>query len=153
MYLVFDIGGSSTKYALIENEKIIMKDSEKSLPTMKEFLKFLEETIESFLKDYDIEAIGFSSPGTVDSKSLKVGGLSALNYLAEENFASLIEDRYSIPVAIENDANCAALGEIYYKKPKENLLAFVIIGSGIGGALVKDSKIIRGLSLESGEFG
>lgn len=153
MYLVFDIGGSSTKYALIENEKIIMKDSKKSLPTMKEFLKFLEETTEYFLKDYDIEAIGFSSPGTVDSKSLKVGGLSALNYLAEENFASLIEDKYSIPVAIENDANCAALGEIYYRKPKENLLAFVIIGSGIGGALVKDSKILRGLSLESGEFG
>ena len=54
MYLVFDIGGSSTKYALIENEKIIMKDSDKSLPTMKEFIEFLEDTTESFLKDYDI---------------------------------------------------------------------------------------------------
>lgn len=40
MYLVFDIGGSSTKYALIENEKIIKKDSAKSLPTMKEFIGF-----------------------------------------------------------------------------------------------------------------
>ena len=72
MYLVFDIGGSSTKYALIENEKIIKKASAKSLPTMDEFIKFLEDTVQSFVAEYDIEVIGFSSPGTVDSERFKV---------------------------------------------------------------------------------
>lgn len=153
MYLVFDIGGSSTKYALIENEKIIKKASAKSLPTMDEFIKFLEDTIQSFVAEYEIDAIGFSSPGTVDSKSFHVGGLTALGYLGEKNFAKHIEDKFKIPVAIENDANCAALGEIYYKNIDKSLLAFVIIGSGIGGAVVKDKEILRGLSLESGEFG
>lgn len=153
MYLVFDIGGSSTKYALIENEKIIKKASAKSLPTMDEFIKFLEDTIQSFVAEYEIDAIGFSSPGTVDSKSFHVGGLTALGYLGERNFAKHLEDKFKIPVAIENDANCAALGEIYYKNIDKRLLAFVIIGSGIGGAVVKDKEILRGLSLESGEFG
>ena len=153
MYLVFDIGGSSTKYALIENDKIIEKYSEKSKPSMDEFICFLDQTIEKFVENYDIEGIGFSSPGTVDSKTFQVGGLTALGYLGEKNFAKHIEDKFKIKVAIENDANCAALAEIYYKKPKENLIAFVIIGSGIGGALVKDNQILRGLSLESGEFG
>lgn len=153
MYLVFDIGGSSTKYALIENEKIIKKASAKSLPTMDEFIKFLEDTVQSFVAEYDIEAIGFSSPGTVDSMSFHVAGLTALGYLGERNFAKHIEEKFKIPVAIENDANCAALGEIYYKNIDKSLLAFVIIGSGIGGAVVKDKEILRGLSLESGEFG
>lgn len=153
MYLVFDIGGSSTKYALIENEKIVKKESAKSLPTMDEFIKFLEDTVQSFVAEYEIEAIGFSSPGTVDSKSSHVGGLTALGYLGEKNFAKHIEEKFKIPVAIENDANCAALGEIYYKNIDKSLLAFVIIGSGIGGAVVKDREILRGLSLESGEFG
>ena len=153
MYLVFDIGGSSTKYALIENEKIIKKASAKSLPTMDEFIKFLEDTVQSFVAEYEIEAIGFSSPGTVDSKSFHVGGLTALGYLGEKNFVKHIEDKFKIPVAIENDANCAALGEIYYKNIDKSLLAFVIIGSGIGGAVVKDKEILRGFSLESGEFG
>ena len=153
MYLVFDIGGSSTKYALIENDKIIKKYSEKSLSSMEEFLSFLKAKTEEFIKDYDIEGIGFSSPGTVDSKTYHVGGLTALGYLGEKDFAKVIKETYKLPVAIENDANCAALGEIYYNNPTENLLAFVIIGSGIGGAVVKDGEILRGLSLESGEFG
>lgn len=153
MYLVFDIGGSSTKYCLIDNDKIIKKYSAKSLASMDEFLAFLKATIDEFVKDYDIEGIGFSSPGTVDSKTYEVSGLTALGYLGEKNFAKIIKDSYKVPVAIENDANCAALGEIYYNKPAENLIAFVIIGSGIGGVVVKDGEILRGLSLESGEFG
>ena len=153
MYLVFDIGGSSTKYALIENDKIIKKYSEKSLNSMDEFICFLDQTIEKIIESFDIEGIGFSSPGTVDNESFEVGGLTALGYLGEKNFAKHVEEKFMIKVAIENDANCAALGEIYYNKPKENLIAFVIIGSGIGGALVKDDQILRGLSLESGEFG
>lgn len=64
-----------------------------------------------------------------------------------------IKNKFNLPVAIENDANCAALAEIFYGKVDKNYLAFLIIGSGIGGAITKSGKIIKGKSLEAGEFG
>lgn len=153
MYLVFDIGGSSTKYALIENDKIIEKSSKAQVKTMDEFVKFFEDTIISYQKKHKIEGIGLSSPGTVDPLSGKIIGQSAVEFITEYNFAYHLENKFSLPVAIENDANCAALAEIYYGNPKKDYIAFLIIGSGIGGAVVNKGDIVRGAKLESGEFG
>ena len=153
MYLVFDIGGSSTKYALIENDKIIEKSSKAQAKTMDEFVKFFEDTITSYQKKYKIEGIGLSSPGTVDPLTGKILGQSAVEFITEYNFAYHLENKFSLPVAIENDANCAALAEVYYGNHKKDYIAFLIIGSGIGGAVVNNGNIVRGAKLESGEFG
>ncbi|MDO5047504.1 MAG: ROK family protein [Anaerococcus sp.] len=153
MYLVFDIGGSAIKYGLIENDRLIKKSSIKSPPTMDEFLKALEKIISSTTKAYEIKGLGFASPGSVNKTSMEVTGQSALGYLSYENFAKKLSDKFNLPTAIENDANCAALGEVYYKNLDKGLLAFLIIGSGIGGAIIKNGKILEGASFESGEFG
>lgn len=153
MYLVFDIGGSSNKYALIENDKIVEKFSSKQERSMDDLLKFFEDKINSFAKNHKLDGIGFSSPGTVDSSTGNIYGKSAVEFITEYNFALEIKNKFNLPVAIENDANCAALAEIFYGKVDKNYLAFLIIGSGIGGAITKNGKIIKGKSLEAGEFG
>lgn len=153
MYLVFDIGGSSNKYALIENDKIVEKFSSKQERSMDDLLKFFEDKINSFAKNHKLDGIGFSSPGTVDSSTGNIYGKSAVEFITEYNFAMEIKNKFNLPVAIENDANCAALAEIFYGKVDKNYLAFLIIGSGIGGAITKNGKIIKGKSLEAGEFG
>lgn len=153
MYLVFDIGGSSNKYALIENDKIVEKFSSKQERSMDDLLKFFEDKINSFAKDHKLDGIGFSSPGTVDSSTGNIYGKSAVEFITEYNFAMEIKNKFNLPVAIENDANCAALAEIFYGKVDKNYLAFLIIGSGIGGSITKNGKIIKGKSLEAGEFG
>ncbi len=153
MYLVFDIGGSSNKYALIENDKIVEKFSSKQEKNMEDLLKFFEDKINFFAKSHKIDGIGFSSPGTVDSSTGNIYGKSAVEFITEYNFAMEIKNKFNLPVAIENDANCAALAEIFYGKVDKNYLAFLIIGSGIGGAVTKNDKIIKGKSLEAGEFG
>ena len=153
MYLVFDIGGSSNKYALIENDKIVEKFSSKQERSMDDLLKFFEDKINSFAKNHKLDGIGFSSPGTVDSSIGNIYGKSAVEFITEYNFALEIKNKFNLPVAIENDANCAALAEIFYGKVDKNYLAFLIIGSGIGGAITKNGKIIKGKSLEAGEFG
>ncbi|WP_296142086.1 ROK family protein [uncultured Anaerococcus sp.] len=153
MYLVFDIGGSSNKYALIENDKIVEKFSSKQKRSMDDLLKFFEDKINSFAKNHKLDGIGFSSPGTVDSSTGNIYGKSAVEFITEYNFAMEIKNKFNLPVAIENDANCAALAEIFYGKVDKNYLAFLIIGSGIGGAITKNGKIIKGKSLEAGEFG
>ena len=153
MYLVFDIGGSSNKYALIENDKIVEKFSSKQEKNMEDLLKFFEDKINFFAKSHKIGGIGFSSPGTVDSSTGNIYGKSAVEFITEYNFALEIKNKFNLPVAIENDANCAALAEIFYGKVDKNYLAFLIIGSGIGGSITKNGKIIKGKSLEAGEFG
>lgn len=153
MYLVFDIGGSSNKYALIENDKIVEKFSSKQERSMDDLLKFFEDKINSFAKNHKLDGIGFSSPGTVDSSIGNIYGKSAVEFITEYNFALEIKNKFNLPVAIENDANCAALAEIFYGKVDKNYLAFLIIGSGIGGSITKNGKIIKGKSLEAGEFG
>ncbi|MDU5535639.1 MAG: ROK family protein, partial [Anaerococcus sp.] len=153
MYLVFDIGGSSNKYALIENDKIVEKFSSKQEKNMEDLLKFFEDKINFFAKSHKIDGIGFSSPGTVDSSTGNIYGKSAVEFITEYNFALEIKNKFNLQVAIENDANCAALAEIFYGKVDKNYLAFLIIGSGIGGSITKNGKIIKGNSLEAGEFG
>lgn len=153
MYLVFDIGGSSNKYALIEKDKIVEKFSSKQEKNMEDLLKFFEDKINFFAKSHKIDGIGFSSPGTVDSSTGNIYGKSAVEFITEYNFALEIKNKFNLPVAIENDANCAALAEIFYGKVDKNYLAFLIIGSGIGGSITKNGKIIKGKSLEAGEFG
>ncbi|WP_273358601.1 ROK family protein [Anaerococcus octavius] len=153
MYLVFDIGGSSNKYALIEKDKIVEKFSSKQEKNMEDFLKFFEDKINFFAKSHKIDGIGFSSPGTVDSSTGNIYGKSAVEFITEYNFALEIKNKFNLQVAIENDANCAALAEIFYGKVDKNYLAFLIIGSGIGGSITKNGKIIKGNSLEAGEFG
>lgn len=153
MYLVFDIGGSSNKYALIEKDKIVEKFSSKQEKNMEDLLKFFEDKINFFAKSHKIDGIGFSSPGTVDSSIGNIYGKSAVEFITEYNFALEIKNKFNLPVAIENDANCAALAEIFYGKVDKNYLAFLIIGSGIGGSITKNGKIIKGKSLEAGEFG
>lgn len=153
MYLVFDIGGSSNKYALIENDKIVEKFSSKQEKNMEDLLKFFEDKINFFAKSHKIDGIGFSSPGTVDSSTGNIYGKSAVEFITEYKFALEIKNKFNLPVAIENDANCAALAEIFYGKVDKNYLAFLIIGSGIGGSITKNGKIIKGKSLEAGEFG
>lgn len=153
MYLVFDIGGSATKYALIENDKIIEKDSSAQETNMKSFVRFLDETIINYQKSYCIEGIGISSPGTVDPATGKILGESAVEFITEYNFAYHLQEKFNLPVTIENDASAAALAEVYYGNPDKDYLAFLIIGSGIGGAVVNRGEIIRGANFEAGEFG
>lgn len=66
----------------------------------------------------------------------------------------LISHSTGMEVYIENDANCAALAELWLGNAKAyHDVIFVVIGSGIGGAIVKDRKIHYGKHLHGGEFG
>lgn len=65
MYLIFDIGGSSTKIGIIDKkEKIIEKYSIKRKDTLEDFLEMLENETNKAIQNYNIQGIGISSPGT-----------------------------------------------------------------------------------------
>lgn len=153
--LSFDIGGSSVKYAVIEKTGKILAKGKKTTPQEKEeFFRLIENVAASYRRAYTIEGAGFSFPGAVDDVSGVIGGSSALPYIHDFPIRQELERRLSLPAALENDANCAALGESWLGVGKEHEdLVFLVIGTGIGGAVVKGKCIHHGKHLHGGEFG
>ena len=97
--------------------------------------------------------IGIGVPGTVNSKTgtvIKTPNLPLTNI----NLAEKINDKYNIPVFIENDANCAALGESLAGAIKDTENAVLItLGTGIGSGLILGGKLHTGMSGAAGELG
>lgn len=155
-YMVFDVGGSKVKYAVInEDGEFLIKGD--YLSSNFNFEKFQSDIISVTLENkekYNVAGIAFSCPGGVDSESGIIGGASALPCIHGPNFKKIFGEATGLPVEIENDANSAALGEVWKGAAKHNQnVLFAIIGSGIGGALIKNRRIHKGANLHGGEIG
>ena len=154
-YMVFDIGGSSIKWSVITENGDFKENGSIKTPDNKEgFFQSLENITNEMKEKFNVEGIAISAPGAVDSVTGIIGGLSAIPYIHGPNFKEILKESTGLNVAIENDANCAALGECWLGAGKENNdMAFIVCGTGIGGAIVKDRKLHVGVHKHGGEFG
>ena len=155
MYACVDIGGTSIKVAISDEKgNLNLQDNLK----VKDDFDFIIDTIVNWIKqvkiNYSIEGIAISSPGAVNNKTGIIGGASALSCIHGPNFKEILFNKTNLPVSIENDANCAALAEVFSGKGKNYKdLLFVVCGTGIGGAIVKNGEIHHGKHLLGGEVG
>ncbi|MGG7212588.1 ROK family protein [Clostridium nigeriense] len=154
-YIVFDIGGSSVKWSVINNKGVILISGKIAIAeTIEGFFEELSNKVNNLKEEYTLQGIALSAPGAVDNETGIIGGMSALPYIHGPNFKEILNKMTGLQAEIENDANCAALGECWLGAAKEeNDCAFVVCGTGIGGALVKDKKIHSGVHKHGGEFG
>ncbi|SDN08107.1 Sugar kinase of the NBD/HSP70 family, may contain an N-terminal HTH domain [Fictibacillus solisalsi] len=155
-YMVFDFGGTSIKYAVMDEEANKLANGK--FPTPKEgletFLKRLCTIVEEYSETYKLQGIALSSPGAVDIKTGVIGGASAIPYINEESLTDHLKKMSGLPVSVENDANCAALAEGWRGAAKDaDYYICIVIGTGIGGSIVLNRSILRGASLHGGEFG
>lgn len=160
-YLGVDLGGTNIAVGLLnEKSELICKES---IPTLRErpyeeIIKDLSNLCLKVIKDNnlevkDIESIGVGSPGTCDSKQ---GIVVYSNNIAFENtpLCTEIQKYIDLPVFLENDANCAALGEAVkgaafgYKNS-----ITITLGTGVGGGVLVDGKILSGAFFGGGELG
>lgn len=155
MHVCFDIGGSSIKMSVINAQNEFLEKRSEAIEDDMEFIyKILVNYTNEMKEKYKIEGIGISAPGAVNTKTGIIGGASALVSIHGPNFKEELYARTGLQVGIENDANCAALAEIYYGAAKENNdVCTMVIGSGVGGTIVKDKKVHQGANLHGGEFG
>lgn len=153
--LAFDVGGSSVKYAVLEeNGTVGEKGSFKTPADLEGFYEGLRQTKEKLGKAHTFSGAAFSMPGAVDDAKGVIGGSSAIPYIHDFDIKSAMADALGLPVAMENDANCAALGETWLGAAEGcKDVAFFVIGSGVGGAVVKDGRVHHGAHLHGGEFG
>ncbi|MDE7056602.1 MAG: ROK family protein, partial [Lactobacillus sp.] len=121
---------------------------------LEEFHTVLTTEVNNIKNKTSIKGVAISSPGAVDKDAGIIRGASAIPYIHNFKIADELENRFDLPVSIENDANSAALGELAEGSGKGcNSMAFFVIGTGIGGALIIDHKIWHGAHLYGGEFG
>ncbi len=152
--LTFDIGGTSIKYALISKSgEILEKDN---YPTPLENIEGFYKEITTIYNRYKdrVEGVALSSPGVVDSKNGIIKLIYALPFLQGINVKKDLEELLDTKVTIENDGKCAALAEVWQGSGKDYKdIVFIVIGTGIGGAIVKNKEIHHGNNLACGELG
>jgi len=102
-----------------------------------------------------VEAIGIGLPGVVDADAGTLRkGVHLLPELSGVPIAARLTVKTGIPVFVDNDVNAVALGEwIWGHGRGARSLAILAIGTGVGGALILDGRLVRGQSGHAGEFG
>lgn len=149
-----DIGGTTIKIATWKDNQLQDKHAIDTPKDLDGFYEALTEEVNKIKKDTKIEGVAISSPGAVNKKTGIIGGSSAIPYIHNFKIVDELEKRFGLPVSVENDANSAALGELAEGSGKGcDSMAFFVIGTGIGGALIINQKVWHGAHLFGGEFG
>ncbi|GHV44504.1 glucokinase [Clostridia bacterium] len=163
MYLGVDLGGTNIAVGLVdETFHIVHKDS---IPTGadradREIVRDMAAICQKVLSDTgtalaDVKWIGVGSPGTPDAKEGVLIYTNNINFRHTPIRKWMQEDLGTpIPVFLENDANCAALGEAYAGATKETDSSVMItIGTGLGGGIIINRHIYSGFNYSGGELG
>lgn len=104
-------------------------------------------------RDIDVIGIGIGSPGPIDTKNGIVVTSPNLRW-TNVPLRKLVSEIVDLPATLENDANCAVLGEWWRGAARDaQIVVGVTIGTGVGGGFVLDGKIFHGASDVAGEFG
>ena len=152
-YLAIDVGGSSIKYAFISEDLNIIEKS--SVVTPKDTLEEFIETIGSLYDKYkdSISGIAISMPGMIDPEKGYCFTGGALKYNDDVYMVDVLKKRCNTNITIGNDAKCAANAELGFGNLQDiSDGAVVILGTGIGGCLIKDHKVHIGKHFSAGEF-
>lgn len=159
MYLVFDIGATFIKYALMDDEGNISGKGKTPTDRYAEagtpaFVAQIKKVYDEKVLDCDITGIAMGLPGQIDVERGIVYGGGGIKYLDGAHLGDLISEACGgVPVALENDGKCAALAEVWLGNASTATnAAVVVVGTGIGGGIIIDRKIHRGKRLLAGEL-
>ena len=154
--IVFDFGGTKIKHGIINDRvELITKSAYNTeRERLDPFLTNLYATIDRYIEKYEVSGIGISMPGYVDIDTGYVERAGAITALDGQNIKEILEDKYGLPVEVENDGNCAAIAEKMSGNATDvDNFIVMTIGTGIGGGLFLNGDIYRGYRLRAGEFG
>jgi glucokinase len=156
-----DIGGTSIKLGFINQSGEIIhrwaintNKNEKGQHIPTDISTSIHQTLKELGQPKDkIIGIGIGAPGPVN---LENGSVDIAINLGWENFPlkDYLEKDTFLPVVVENDANIAAYGELWRGAGRgAKDLIFVTLGTGVGGAVITNGKLVRGVNGAAGEIG
>lgn len=157
-----DLGGTNMRAGIVSSGgEVLLK---KSVPTrggtddgetiLKRMAELINEVIaEKGIDKKDIVGVGLGIPGPLDPK---IGGATPpnLKQLSGLPMISILEEQTSLKIDLENDANAAAWGEFWLGAGKGcNSMIMATLGTGIGGGVIINGELIRGIDWTAGELG
>ncbi len=149
--LTFDLGGTFIKYGIITNKGEVIKNDRKKTPdTYEGLLKLINDIHEEINLGY--KDICISSPCNYYNNALRGG--SHIQYIVNQDIVGDLKSNYGLNPLIENDGNCAALCEKWVGNGSNiNNLICLVVGTGLGGGVIIDNKLLKGKHNMAGDIG
>jgi glucokinase len=156
-----DLGSTYLKHALIGLDGEIFLEAKIPTEAHRGRKNIIDKMIQCIhdlktwaeMRDIGIVGVGIGTPGIIDS-GLILGGAENLPEWESLPLAGILSRQFDFPVFIDNDANLMALGEVRYGKDKEKCeVVYILVGTGIGGALVLNGKLFGGHRNRGTELG
>jgi len=159
--LVFavDLGGTYLRIALIDGSGNFHQQSKQPTPKSDSPHCVVDALVAAAGKWSNqggrrIVAASIMVPGTVDTKNATVVQAPNLPSLSNFSLKAVLEDRLGWPVLLENDANAAAVGEMWLGAARGcRDVVSVTLGTGVGGGVILDGELWRGAHGSAGEIG
>ena len=154
-----DIGGTKIAVGLVdENGRLLsrMEVSSKEAEAYRDGLRLIAEMLRQTARatSLTISGIGIGATGPVDPFTGRFGDLDFLPQWSGESLVNDLERDFGVPVALENDADAAALAEAGWGAGKsKSRLTYVTVGTGIGGGIILDGQLYRGVDGAHPEIG
>ncbi len=151
-YIGVDIGGSKIAAGVIRGGRVLRKTTLETPARRKELVDSVISAVSQFYTA-EVKGIGIGAAGAVDKKGrwLESPNIPCVNDIS---LKSMIEKRFRTRVEVNNDANCFALEEAVRGHGKNKSVVFgLILGTGTGGGIVIDRKIMGGADMLAGEVG
>lgn len=150
-----DLGATNIRGAVVFNGTAgpITSKRIKKNGTEQEVLEDVYALVDSLINP-EVKAIGIGVPSVVDVKLGIVYDVVHIPSWKEVYLKKLLEERYHIPVFVNNDANCFALGEYYFGKGHgvDDMIGLTI-GTGLGAGVIINHHLYAGKNCGAGEFG
>ena len=150
-----DLGATNIRGAVVSNEQIseIVSRRIHVKGTEEEVLEDVYWLIDKVI-DKEVKAIGIGVPSVVDVEKGIVYDVIHIPSWKEVHLKEILEKKYHIPVFVNNDANCFALGEHYFGKGKGVMdMVGLTIGTGLGAGIIVNNHLYAGKNCGAGEFG
>lgn len=151
--MVFDVGGTEIKYSVMD-EQMHRTDSG-AVPTPQDTqAQFLDAVYRLYAPHKDeVSGIAMALPGFVDNRTGYVSNGGALLYNTATPVGQLLAEKCGCPVILENDGKAAAMAELANGALKDCCNAAVfIIGTGVGGGIIANGQLVRGVHFTAGEY-
>lgn len=156
-----DLGGTNIAVGVVDEKYNIIGEGKvkTNMPrSAEEIFKDIKNAIDIAVNDAgisfeEITSVGVGTPGSVNKENGYIEFANNLNF-NQVPAKEMLEKSVNKPCYFDNDANCAALGEMYAGAGKGyNSLVAITLGTGVGSGVIMNGKIVGGTNYAAGEFG
>jgi len=154
-YIVFDIGGTSIKYSIMNNDSEFIESDFIITPPQGEnkTQEILVDIINDYKNKYDLKGVAMSVPGGIDDDGY-IHFMGQVIDLQDMYLNKYIKEHTGLNCAYDNDVNCVAMAEKSMGNAVDNKnFVCITIGTGIGGGIFINNQLYRGHRGMAGEFG